>query len=35
MLNFDFLGKGLGIVAPARFVYDFLTKLLLMLYSVN
>ena len=23
MLNFDFLEKGLGIVAPPHFVYDF------------
>ena len=26
MLNFDFLDKGLGIVSPAHFVYDFSTK---------
>ena len=35
MLNFDFLGKGLGIVSPAHFVYDFSTKMFLMLYSIN
>ena len=35
MLNFDFLDKGLGIVSPAYFVYDFLTKIFLMLYSIN
>ena len=35
MLNFDFLDKGLGIVSPAHFVYDFLTKIFLMLYSIN
>ena len=35
MLNFDFLDKGLGIVSPAHFVYDFSTKLFLMLYSIN
>ena len=35
MLNFDFLDKGLGIVSPAYFVYDFLTKMLLMSYSIN
>ena len=23
MLNFDFLEKGLGIVSPSHFVYDF------------
>ena len=26
MLNFNFLDKGLGIVAPAHFVYDFQQK---------
>ena len=35
MLNFDFLDKDLGIVSPAHFVYDFLTIMLLMLYSIN
>ena len=35
MLNFDFLDKGLGIISPAHFVYDFSTKMLLMLYSIN
>ena len=35
MLNFDFLDKGLGIVSPAHFVYDFPTKMFLMLYSIN
>ena len=35
MLNFDFLDKGLGIVSPAHFVYDFSTKMFLMLYSTN
>ena len=34
MLNFDFLGEGLEIVSPAHFVYDFSTKLLLMLHSI-
>ena len=29
MLNFDFLDKGLGIVSPAYFVYDFSTKMFL------
>ena len=28
MLNFDILDKGLGIVSPAHFVYDFSTKYL-------
>ena len=35
MVNFDFLNKGLGIVSPAHFVYDFSTKMFLMLYSIN
>ena len=35
MLNFDFLDKGLGIVSPAHFAYDFSTKMFLMLYSIN
>ena len=35
MLNFDFLDKGLGIVSPAHFVYDFSTEMFLMLYSIN
>ena len=30
MLNFDFLDKGLGIVSPAHFVYEFSTKMFLM-----
>ena len=28
MLNFDILDKGLGIVSPAHFVYDFSTGIL-------
>ena len=35
MLNFGFLDKGLEIVSPAHFVYDFSTKMFLMLYSIN
>ena len=35
MLNFDFLEKGLGIVSPPHFEYDFSTKMFLMLYSIN
>ena len=35
MFNFDILDKGLGIVSPAHFVYDFSTKIFLMLYSIN
>ena len=33
MLNFDFLEKGLGIVSPPHFVYDFSRKMFLKLYS--
>ena len=35
MLNFSFLGKGLGKVSTPHFVYDFSTKMFLILYSVN
>ena len=35
MLDFDFLDKGPEIVSPAHFVYDFSTKMFLMLYSIN
>ena len=35
MLNLDFLDKGLGIVSQAYSVYDFSTKMFLMLYSIN
>ena len=35
MLKFDFLDKGLEIVSPAHFVYDFSTLMFLMLYSIN
>ena len=35
MLNFDFIDKGLGIVSPPHFVYDFPTKMFFMLYSIN
>ena len=35
MLNFDFLDKDLGIVSVAHFVYDFSTKMFLMLCSIN
>ena len=33
MLNFDLVDKGLGIVSPANFVYDFSAKVFLILYS--
>ena len=35
MLNFDFLQKGLGLVSPPHFRYDFSRKIFLMLYSIN
>ena len=35
MLNFDFLKKGLGIVSPSHFVYEFSRKMFLMLYFIN
>ena len=35
MLKFDYLDKGQGIVSPAYFVYDFLTKIFFMLYSTD
>ena len=35
MLNFEFLDKGLGIVSPSHLLYDFSTKMFLMLYSIN
>ena len=35
MLNFDFLEKGLGVVSPPLFLYDFSRKTFLMLYSIN
>ena len=35
MLNFDFLEKGLEIVSPSHFVYDFSRKMFLKLYSTK
>ena len=35
MLNFDFLDKGLRTVSSAHFVYDYSTKMVLMLYFIN
>ena len=35
MLNFDFLEKGLGVVSPPHFMYDFSRKMFFMLYSIN
>ena len=35
VLNFGFLDEDLGKVSDAHFVYDFSTKMFLMLYSIN
>ena len=35
MLTLNFSEKGLGIVSPPHFVYDFSRKIILMLYSIN
>ena len=35
MLNFDVLDNDMGIVSPAHFVYDFSTKMFLMLYLLT
>ena len=35
MFNFDILDKALGIVSPGHFVFDFSTKMFLMLYCIN
>ena len=35
MLNFVILDMGLGIDFPTHFVFDFSTKMFLMLYSIN
>ena len=35
MLNFNCLEKGLGIVSPPYFGYDFSRKMFLMLYSIQ
>ena len=35
MLNFHFSEKGLGLVSPPHFVYDFSRKIFLMLHSIN
>ena len=35
MPNFKFLDKGLGMVSPVHFVYDFSQKMFFMLYSIN
>ena len=33
--NFDFLKKGLKLVSPEHFTYDFPRKMFLMLYYIN
>ena len=35
MLNFNFSEKGLGLVSPSHFMYDFSRKMFLMLHSIN
>ena len=35
MLNFNFSEKGLRLVSPLHFVYDFSRKLFLMLDSID
>ena len=35
MLNFKVLDKGLGILSQSHFVYDFSTKMFLLLHSIN
>ena len=35
MLNFDFSQKGLELVSPSHFTYDFSRKIFLMLHSIN
>ena len=35
MLNFDLLEKGLELVSPPHFVYDFSRKVFLLLCSIN
>ena len=35
ILNFNFSEKGLGLVYPPHFVYDFSRKIFLKLYSIN
>ena len=35
ILNFNFSEKGLGLVSPPHFVYDFSRKMFLMLHSIN
>ena len=35
MLNFGFLEKGLRTVSRSHFMYDFSTKMFLILYTIN
>ena len=35
MLNFNFSEKGLGLVSPAQFEYDFSKEMFLILHSIN
>ena len=35
MINFDFSGKGLGLVPSPHFMHDFSRKMCFMLYSID
>ena len=35
MLNFNFLERGLGLVSPQNFVYDFSRNVFVVLHSIN
>ena len=35
MLNFNFSEKGMGLVSPLHFAYDFSREMFLKLYSIN
>ena len=35
MLNYNFSGKGLELVSPPHFMYDFWKKMFLVLHSIN
>ena len=35
MFKFNFAEKGLELVSPSQFVYDFARKAFLMLHSIN
>ena len=35
MLNFNLSEKGLGLVSPPHFTYEFSTEMFIMLHSIN